>query len=118
MRSAKPLRSISARTASPSPTTTAPADEAIAEVDVRVMFLIDRSGSMQGAIEQSKEALSRILAGFPADKVHIVSFDTVGTVHVPKAASRPAVQHMLAGVTAGGGAAGSGVAGGGATSKR
>ena len=29
------------------------------------MFLIDKSGSMEGAIEQSKEALSRILAGFP-----------------------------------------------------
>jgi hypothetical protein len=71
--------------------------------DAHVMFLIDRSGSMQGAIEQSKEALSRILAGFPLERVHIASFDTMGTVHKPKAASRTAVVHMLASVNAGGG---------------
>ncbi len=77
--------------------------EATREVDVHVMFLIDKSGSMQGAIEQSKEALSRILAGFPADKVHIASFDTMGTVLRPKAPSRAAIQHMLSGIRAEGG---------------
>lgn len=77
--------------------------QATAEADVRVMFLIDKSGSMEGAIEQSKEALSRILAGFPPEKVHVAAFDTVGTVLRPKAASRTAVQHMLAGLKAGGG---------------
>ena len=76
---------------------------ATAEQDIHVMFLIDRSGSMQGALEQSVEALSRILAGFPPDRVHIASFDTMGTTHRPKAASRAAVQHMLSGVKAGGG---------------
>jgi uncharacterized protein (DUF58 family) len=76
---------------------------AIAEQDIHVMFLIDRSGSMQGALEKSVEALSRILAGFEADRVHIASFDTMGVTHRPKAASRVAVQHMLASVTAGGG---------------
>ena len=70
---------------------------------LHVMFLIDKSGSMQGAIEQSKEALARILGGFPPDRVHIASFDTMGTVHKPKAANRTAVQHMLANVMAGGG---------------
>ena len=45
--------------------------EATKDVDVRVMFLIDKSGSMQGAIEQSKEALTKILAGLPArEAVH------------------------------------------------
>lgn len=77
--------------------------EATAELDVRVMFLIDKSGSMHAAIEQSKEALSRILAGFPLSKLHIASFDTMGTVLSPKAASRVAVQHMLAPIKAGGG---------------
>ena len=67
------------------------------------MFLIDKSGSMEGAIEQSKEALTRILAGFPLEKLHIASFDTVGTVLKPKAASRTAVQHMLQGIKARGG---------------
>src|SRR6185436_15176819 len=76
---------------------------ATAEQDVRVMFLIDKSGSMEGAIEQSKEALARILAGFPMDKLHIASFDTVGTVLKPKASSRMAVQHMLQGIKAAGG---------------
>ncbi|OJT18383.1 hypothetical protein BO221_40645 [Archangium sp. Cb G35] len=77
--------------------------EATAETDVRVMFLIDKSGSMEGAIEQSKEALSRILAGFPLEKLHIATFDTMGTVLKPKAASRAAVQHMLQGIKASGG---------------
>ena len=77
--------------------------EATADQPVDVMFLIDKSGSMEGAIDKSKEALSRILAGFPANKVHIASFDTVGTVLVPKAPNRAAVQHMLAAIKAGGG---------------
>jgi hypothetical protein len=58
---------------------------------------------MEGAIEQSKEALSRILAGFDPAKVHIASFDTMGTVLKPKAPSRAAVQHMLAKIKAAGG---------------
>lgn len=77
--------------------------EATADQPVEVMFLIDKSGSMEGAIDKSKEALSRILAGFPEEKVHIASFDTVGTVLKPKAPSRAAVQHMLAAIKAGGG---------------
>ncbi len=77
--------------------------EATKDVDVRVMFLIDKSGSMQGAIEQSKEALSKILAGFPLEKLNIATFDTMGTVLRPKAATRAAVQHMLKGINADGG---------------
>jgi hypothetical protein len=76
---------------------------AAGEEPVRVMFLIDKSGSMSGAIEQSKEALTRILAGFPPDRVHIATFDTAGTVLRPKAATRTGVQHMLKGVSAEGG---------------
>jgi hypothetical protein len=77
--------------------------EATREREVRVFFLIDKSGSMEGAIEQSKEALSRILAGFPPDKLHVATFDTMGTVLRPKAPSRAAVQHMLRDVRAAGG---------------
>ena len=73
------------------------------DLDVRVMLLIDKSGSLQGAIEQSKDALSKILAGFPLEKLHIATFDTMGTVLVPKAATRAAVQHILKGVVADGG---------------
>lgn len=78
-------------------------EAATAEADVRVMFLIDKSGSMQGAIEQSKEALTRLLGGFPLEKLHIATFDTVGQVLVPKAPSRLAVQHMLSPIRADGG---------------
>lgn len=77
--------------------------EAAADQPIDVMFLVDKSGSMEGAIEKSKEALARILAGFPQERVHIASFDTTGTVLKPKAASRTAVQHMLASIKAGGG---------------
>lgn len=78
-------------------------EEAAGDRDLRIMFLIDKSGSMEGAIEQSKEALSRILAGFPADKLHIATFDSSGTVLKPKASSRKAVEHMLKRIRAGGG---------------
>jgi hypothetical protein len=73
------------------------------EAELRVMFLVDKSGSMQGAIESSKDALGKILAGFPLDKLHVAAFDTTGTVLKPKAASRLAVQHMLAPIKADGG---------------
>ncbi|HEY4239392.1 MAG TPA: hypothetical protein VGM88_06225 [Kofleriaceae bacterium] len=79
--------------------------------DVRVMFLVDKSGSMQGAIETSKLVLGKILGGFPLAKLHVAAFDTVGQVLVPKAASRVAVEHMLAPIRAEGGTVhGSGVA--------
>lgn len=71
--------------------------------DVEVMFLIDKSGSMERAIEQSKEALVRIAAGFPLDRLHIVAFDTAGRVLRLRSANRVAVQHMLADVRAFGG---------------
>jgi hypothetical protein len=58
---------------------------------------------MQSAIEQSKEALTKILAGFPLEKLYIATFDTMGTVLRPKASTRAAVQHMLKGINADGG---------------
>lgn len=76
---------------------------ATAEVELRVMFLVDKSGSMQGAIESSKDALGKILAGFPLDRLHVAAFDTMGQVLKPKVASRLAVQHMLASLKADGG---------------
>jgi Mg-chelatase subunit ChlD len=76
---------------------------ATAEADIRVMFLVDKSGSMQGAIETSKDVLGKMLAGFPIDKLHVATFDTMGQVLKPKAASSMAVKHMLAPISAGGG---------------
>lgn len=68
-----------------------------------VMFLVDKSGSMEPAIEASKEAITKILAGFPEENLHIAAFDTMGTVLKPKKASRAGVQHMLRGLRASGG---------------
>ncbi|MBI2927971.1 MAG: VWA domain-containing protein [Verrucomicrobia bacterium] len=77
--------------------------EATKEADIQIMFLIDTSGSMQGAIETSKEALSMIVQGFPPEKLHIASFNTVGTVLKPRHHSAAGVQHMLKGISASGG---------------
>lgn len=71
--------------------------------DLVVVFLVDKSGSMQGAIEQSQEALSRLLGGFPLEKLHVAAFDTSGFVLRPKTSSRAAVVHMLSVINAGGG---------------
>jgi Mg-chelatase subunit ChlD len=77
--------------------------ESVADEDVHVMFLIDKSGSMQGAIEKSKEALIRILAGFPAERLYIGLFDAIGRAIRLKATNRAGVKHALDPVTAGGG---------------
>ncbi|MDF1662891.1 MAG: VWA domain-containing protein [Planctomycetota bacterium] len=68
-----------------------------------ILFLIDKSGSMEPAIEASKDAITKILAGFPEANLHIAAFDTMGTVLKPKKASRAGVQHMLRGIRASGG---------------
>lgn len=77
--------------------------EATREQPIDVMFLVDKSGSMDGAIDKAKEALSRILQGFPPERVHIASFDTSGTILRPKAPTRAAVTHMLSSIKAAGG---------------
>jgi hypothetical protein len=77
--------------------------EATKEADLHIMFLIDTSGSMQGAIETSKEALSMIVQGFPPGKLHIASFNTVGMVLKPRHHSAAGVQHMLKSIGASGG---------------
>lgn len=77
--------------------------EATKEADIHIMFIIDTSGSMQGAIETSKEALSMIVQGFPPEKLHIASFNTVGTLLKPRHWSAAGVQHMLKSIGASGG---------------
>ena len=77
--------------------------ETIGDDEMQVMFLIDKSGSMENAIDNSKEALSRVLAGFPPDQLHIATFDTTGRVLKLKAPTRTGVKHALEGIQAGGG---------------
>jgi hypothetical protein len=77
--------------------------EATQETDLHIMFIIDTSGSMQGAIEASKEALAMIVQGFPPEKLHIASFNTMGTLLKPRHHSAAGVRHMLRGLKASGG---------------
>jgi len=77
--------------------------EATKEADIHIMFIIDTSGSMQGAIQTSKEALSMIVQGFPPEKLNIASFNTVGTLLKPRHYSAAGVQHMLKSIGASGG---------------
>jgi hypothetical protein len=77
--------------------------EATKDVDLHIMFIIDTSGSMEGAIESSKKALSMIVQGFPQNRVNIASFNTVGTVLKPRHWSAAGVQHMLKSIGASGG---------------
>jgi hypothetical protein len=89
--------------ASADATVTKAVAEATKDADIHIMFIIDVSGSMQGAIETSKEALSMIVQGFPPEKVHISSFNTVGAVLRPRHWSSAGVQHMLKSIGASGG---------------
>ena len=77
--------------------------QATKEVDLHIMFIIDVSGSMQGAIETSKEALSMIVQGFPQEKLHIACFNTMGTLLKPRQYSSAGIKHMLKSIGAGGG---------------
>jgi hypothetical protein len=70
---------------------------------LRVYAMIDKSGSMEGAIEQSKVLLERFLGGFPLDKCHVSVFNTIGQELKLKSATRAGVQQALLGHTAGGG---------------
>jgi hypothetical protein len=77
--------------------------EATKDVDIHIMFLIDISGSMQGAIETSKEALSMIVQAFPPEKLHIACFNTTGTILKPRHYSGVGIKHMLQAFRAAGG---------------
>jgi hypothetical protein len=79
--------------------------KALSEVtkDLRVYVMVDKSGSMEGAIERAKVYLSRFLQGFPLDRLHVSVFNTVGAEVTIKHASAAGVEHAFKGHTAGGG---------------
>lgn len=71
--------------------------------DLRVYFIIDKSGSMGPAIEAAKRCLAKFLGGFPLDRTHVSVFNTYGTeirIQSPRSA---AVTHAFRGHNAGGG---------------
>lgn len=71
--------------------------------DLEVFVVVDKSASMEGAIERAKAYLAQFLQGFPLDHLHISIFNTVGTVLSIKSARRAAVEHSFKGHHAGGG---------------
>lgn len=76
---------------------------ATTEADLYIMFLIDKSGSMEGAIEKSREVLANLLQGFDLERLHIACFDNMGTYLKLRHASRAGVQNLLGSIRASGG---------------
>lgn len=71
--------------------------------NIRLYFMVDVSGSMEGAIEQAKIYLEKFLQAFPADRIHIATFNTMGREITLKSATAAGVRNAFAGVRAGGG---------------
>jgi hypothetical protein len=70
---------------------------------MRVYVFVDRSGSMQTAIEAAIRMLTKLLPAFPADKVHVSHFNTVGTEVSFKSRTAAGVANAFKGVTGSGG---------------
>lgn len=71
--------------------------------DLRVYVMVDKSGSMEGAIERAQAYLARFLQGFPLDRLHVSIFNTTGTELRIRHASAAGVEHAFKGHSAGGG---------------
>lgn len=80
------------------------AQKAVAEVakDFRIYVCIDKSGSMQGAIERAKEYCSKLVSAFPLEKLHVCMFNSVGTEVAIPVASAAGVAKAFRGHEAGG----------------
>jgi hypothetical protein len=80
-------------------------EKALEEVtrDLRVYCCIDKSASMQGALERAQDYLTRFLGGFPLERLHVSVFNTVGKELEIKAPKAAAVRQAFRGHTAGGG---------------
>lgn len=79
--------------------------KALAEVtrDLRVYVFVDKSGSMEGAIDRAKVCLARFLQGFPPERLHVAVFNTVGSELKIRHPSAAGVEHAFKGQSAGGG---------------
>jgi hypothetical protein len=71
--------------------------------DLRVYVVVDKSGSMDGAIDRAKDYLKKFLVGFPLDRLHVSVFNTMGKEVQIKASSSAAVEQAFRGHRAGGG---------------
>lgn len=71
--------------------------------NLRVYFMVDISGSMQQAIEKSKQHVAKFLQAFPPEQIHIAVFNTSGREVQVKHASAAGVENAFKGIQAGGG---------------
>ena len=70
---------------------------------LRVYCMVDKSASMEHALDRATKYLTRFLGGFPLDRLHVSVFNTLGTEVAIKAAKAVAVEHAFKGHRAGGG---------------
>jgi len=70
---------------------------------IRLYVVVDKSGSMQQSLETAKKYLTRLLGGFPLDKMHVSVFNSFGAKVEIKAPTAQAVEMAFRGHTAGGG---------------
>jgi hypothetical protein len=71
--------------------------------NMRIYVMVDVSGSMSSAIEEAKHYVSEFLQGFPADKLHVATFNTIGRVINIKHHTALGVSTAFRGLRAGGG---------------
>ncbi len=79
--------------------------EAVKEAvkNLRIYFMVDTSGSMEGAIEAAKGYIAKFLQAFPTENVHVSTFNSVGRVVQIKHASTAGVENAFKGIHASGG---------------
>jgi hypothetical protein len=68
-----------------------------------IKFLVDISGSMQGALDAAKPLIAKFLQSFPLDQVKVAVFNTNGREVTIKHASTKGVEAAFRGIGAGGG---------------
>lgn len=71
--------------------------------DIRMYLIVDRSGSMQGAIDKAKVLLEKFLQAIPEDRIHISVFNHYSQEIVLKRPTAAGVRQAFTGITACGG---------------
>lgn len=71
--------------------------------NLRLYWIVDKSGSMSPALDAAKACLTKCLGGFPLDRTHIAVFNNFGKELTLQGQTRAAVENAFRGHTAGGG---------------
>lgn len=71
--------------------------------NIRIYFIVDTSGSMEGSIEAAKTQIAQFLQGFPQDRLHVSVFNTSGRIIEIRHPSAAGVKNAFQGIKASGG---------------